>query len=50
MNQSTHQGLLEGQTALITGAGNGIGAAMAKTFATEGANLIITDINQEGCE
>ena len=50
MNQSTHLGLLEGQTVLITGAGNGIGAAIAKTFAAEGANLILTDINQEGCE
>ena len=32
---------------LITGAGSGIGQALAKLFASHGANLILTDINTE---
>lgn len=37
--------LLEGKTAVITGAGRGIGKAIAEKFAEHGANIIITDIN-----
>lgn len=37
--------MLEGKTALITGAGNGIGRAMAIRFALEGATVIACDID-----
>jgi 3-oxoacyl-[acyl-carrier protein] reductase len=36
--------LLQGKTALITGASRGIGKAIAEKFADEGANLILTDL------
>ena len=36
--------LLQGKTALITGASRGIGKAIAERFADEGANLILTDL------
>ena len=41
--------LLEGKTALITGAARGIGKAIALKFAQEGANIAFTDLeeNQE---
>ena len=37
-------GLLEGKTALITGAARGIGKAIALKFASEGANIAFTDL------
>ena len=37
-------GLLEGKTALITGAARGIGKAIALKFAAEGANIAFTDL------
>ena len=36
--------LLEGKTALITGAARGIGKALAISFAQEGANIAFTDL------
>ena len=42
--------ILEGKTALITGASQGIGKALAIGFARLGANIIITARNQEKLE
>jgi NAD(P)-dependent dehydrogenase (short-subunit alcohol dehydrogenase family) len=38
---------LDGKVALVTGAARGIGAAIARAFASEGATVWITDINEE---
>jgi len=37
-------GLLDGKVAIITGAGNGLGAAYAKLFAKEGAKVLVNDL------
>lgn len=37
-------GVLDGRIAIITGGGNGIGAAMSRYFAREGAKLVINDL------
>ncbi|MFD1861503.1 glucose 1-dehydrogenase [Planococcus chinensis] len=38
---------LKGKTAIITGAAQGMGAAHAKKFIEEGANVVLTDLNEE---
>ena len=40
-------GLLQGKTALITGAARGIGKAIAIKFATEGADVAFSDLNRD---
>ncbi|MCT4371496.1 SDR family oxidoreductase [Yangia mangrovi] len=39
---------LEGKTAIVTGAGSGFGAGIARRFAAEGARVMVADINMEG--
>lgn len=41
---------LEGKTALVTGAGSGIGLAVAQRFTAEGARVYFADINVEAAE
>src|SRR5712664_3593009 len=36
-------GILDGRVAIITGAGRGIGASIARRFAEEGASLVVND-------
>jgi 3-oxoacyl-[acyl-carrier protein] reductase len=39
------KGMLAGQTAIITGSGQGIGAEAAKLFAKEGAKVVVADVD-----
>jgi len=38
--------ILEGKTAFITGGGSGLGAAIAATYAREGARVLVADIDE----
>lgn len=42
--------LLQNKVALVSGAGSGIGKAIAITYAKEGAKVVVADINQEHAE
>lgn len=43
----SHPGRLEGKTAIITGAGLGLGAGITRKFIAEGANVLLFEINKE---
>ena len=38
---------LEGQVAIVTGAAQGLGAALAERLAQEGCKLVVADLNLE---
>ena len=40
-------GQLDGKVALVTGAGDGIGAGIARVFAAEGARVVVAEINPD---
>ncbi len=50
MGTSTHPGRQAGRTAIVTGAGSGIGAATAATLAAEGATVILNDLSADYAE
>jgi acyl dehydratase len=50
MSAGYKPGRLEGRVALITGAGSGLGLASAALFASEGARVLIADLDIEAAE
>jgi 3-oxoacyl-[acyl-carrier protein] reductase len=43
-------GMLDGKVAVITGSGRGIGAAAARLFASEGASVVVSDLDAAPAE
>jgi NAD(P)-dependent dehydrogenase (short-subunit alcohol dehydrogenase family) len=43
-------GLLDGQVAIITGAGGGLGRSYARLLASEGAAIVVNDMNAESAQ
>jgi 3-oxoacyl-[acyl-carrier protein] reductase len=43
-------GMIEGKVAILTGSGRGIGAATAKMFASEGASVVVSDLDPTPAE
>lgn len=41
---------LNNKNVVITGGAQGIGAAVARRFAVEGANIVVADVNQSACD
>ena len=41
---------LQGKRTIVTGGSSGIGRAICKLFASEGASLVIADIDNDGWE
>ena len=38
---------IEGKCAIVTGAANGVGLAIARTFVQAGANVVLSDMDEE---
>lgn len=43
-------GKMDGKTAIVTGGASGFGAGIARKFASEGARVLVADLNLEGAE
>ena len=43
-------GMIDGKVAILTGSGRGIGAATAKMFGTEGASVVVSDLDPAPAE
>ncbi|HZX32893.1 MAG TPA: SDR family oxidoreductase [Rhodocyclaceae bacterium] len=50
MHPARPQNPLEGRTALVTGGGRGLGAALCEALALAGANIVVADIRPETAE
>ncbi len=46
----THVGLLTGKVAIVTGGAQGLGAAIARRFAQEGASVMVADRDEAGAD
>ncbi|TAK72131.1 MAG: glucose 1-dehydrogenase [Betaproteobacteria bacterium] len=42
--------VLEGKVAIVTGSGRGIGEAVARAYAAQGAKVVVADMNRENAE
>ena len=47
-SKTNHMQLLQNKTALVTGAGSGIGRSIARAYARNGAKVVIADIDETG--